>query len=132
MFAVPLTFIGVIWAFKLTGITLSVTTFVGVIMLLGIVVNNGIVLVDYTNQLRKRGMNVYAAIQESGRSRLRPVLMTSLTTILGMLPLALSNGMGREAYQPLGITMIGGLLVSTIITLLVVPTVYAVFHKNKE
>ncbi len=131
MFAVPLTFIGVIWAFKLTGITLSVTTFVGVIMLLGIVVNNGIVLVDYTNQLRKRGMEVYAAIQESGRSRLRPVLMTSLTTILGMLPLALSNGMGREAYQPLGITMIGGLLVSTFITLLVVPTVYATFHKNK-
>lgn len=131
MFAVPLTFIGVIWAFKLTGITLSVTTFVGVIMLLGIVVNNGIVLVDYTNQLRKRGMEVYAAIQESGRSRLRPVLMTSLTTILGMLPLALSNGMGREAYQPLGITMIGGLLVSTFITLLVVPTVYAAFHKNK-
>ena len=131
MFAVPLTFIGVIWAFKITGITLSVTTFVGVIMLLGIVVNNGIVLVDYTNQLRKRGMNVYAAIQESGRSRLRPVLMTSLTTILGMLPLALSNGMGREAYQPLGITMIGGLLVSTFITLLVVPTVYAAFHKNK-
>lgn len=131
MFAVPLTFIGVIWAFKLTGITLSVTTFVGVIMLLGIVVNNGIVLVDYTNQLRKRGMDVYTAIQESGRSRLRPVLMTSLTTILGMLPLALSNGMGREAYQPLGITMIGGLLVSTFITLLVVPTVYATFHKNK-
>jgi len=130
MFAVPLTFIGIIWAFKLTGITLSITTFVGVIMLLGIVVNNGIILVDYTNQLRGRGMEVYAAIQESGRSRLRPVLMTSLTTVLGMLPLALGQGMGREAYQPLGITMIGGLLVSTIITLLVVPTVYAVFHQR--
>ena len=128
MFAVPLTFIGVIWAFKINGVTLSVTTFVGVIMLIGIVVNNGIVLVDYTNLLRKRGLKLYEAIQEAGRSRLRPVLMTSLTTMLGMLPLALSQGMGREAYQPLGITMIGGLLASTVITLLVVPTVYAVFH----
>ncbi len=128
MFAVPLTFIGIIWAFKLTGVTLSVTTFVGVIMLIGIVVNNGIVLVDYTNLLRKRGLKVYEAVQEAGRSRLRPVLMTSLTTMLGMLPLAMSEGMGREAYQPLGITMIGGLLASTFITLLVVPTVYAVFH----
>lgn len=128
MFAIPLTFIGVIWAFKLTGITLSVTTFVGVIMLLGIVVNNGIVLVDYTNLLRKRGLKLYDAIQEAGRSRLRPVLMTSLTTMLGMMPLALSKGMGAEVYQPLGITMIGGLLASTLITLLVVPTVYAVLH----
>lgn len=130
MFAVPLTFIGVVWAFKLTGVTLSVTTFVGVIMLLGIVVNNGIVLVNYTNILRARGYKLYDAIQEAGRSRLRPVLMTSLTTILGMLPLALSQGMGREAYQPLGITMIGGLLVSTFITLLVVPTIYATMHSR--
>lgn len=132
MFSVPLTFIGVIWAFKLTGITLSVTTFVGVIMLLGIVVNNGIVLVDFTNLLRSRGLGVIQSILEAGRSRLRPVLMTSLTTVLGMLPLVLGQGMGREAYQPLGITMIGGLLVSTLITLLVVPTVYAVFHQRKE
>lgn len=132
MFAVPLTFIGVIWAFKLTGVTLSITTFVGVIMLVGIVVNNGIVLVDYTNLLRKRGYKLYEAIQEAGRSRLRPVLMTSLTTMLGMLPLALSQGMGREAYQPLGITMIGGLITSTFITLLVVPTVYAVFHGRER
>ena len=99
-------------------------------MLMGIVVNNGIVLVDYTNLLRKRGYRVYDAVQEAGRSRLRPVLMTSLTTILGMLPMALSQGMGREAYSPLGTTMIGGLLVSTLITLLVVPTIYAVFHRD--
>jgi HAE1 family hydrophobic/amphiphilic exporter-1 len=130
MFAIPLTFIGVVWAFKLSGLTLSVTTFIGVIMLMGIVVNNGIVLVDYTNLLRKRGYRVYDAVQEAGRSRLRPVLMTSLTTILGMLPMALSQGMGREAYSPLGTTMIGGLLVSTLITLLVVPTIYAVFHRD--
>jgi len=136
MFAIPLTLIGVVWAFKITGITLSVTTFVGVIMLLGIVVNNGIILVDYTNLLRKRDFPLLEAIAEAGRSRLRPVLMTSLTTILGMLPLALSNAMGREAYQPLGITMIGGLLVSTFITLFVVPTMYATLHqrapKNKS
>lgn len=136
MFAIPLTLIGVVWAFKITGITLSVTTFVGVIMLLGIVVNNGIILVDYTNLLRKRDFPLLEAIAEAGRSRLRPVLMTSLTTILGMLPLALSNAMGREAYQPLGITMIGGLLVSTLITLFVVPTMYATLHqrasKNKS
>ncbi|MFP4557330.1 MAG: efflux RND transporter permease subunit [Bacteroidales bacterium] len=132
MFAVPLTFIGVIWAFKITGITLSVTTFVGVIMLIGIVVNNGIVLIDYINLLRKRGFKLYDAIQEGGRSRLRPVLMTSFTTMLSMLPLALSQGMGREAYQPLGITMIGGLLASTFITLLVVPTLYAVAHGKEK
>jgi HAE1 family hydrophobic/amphiphilic exporter-1 len=101
-------------------------------MLMGIVVNNGIVLVDYTNLLRKRGLNLYEAVQEAGRSRLRPVLMTSLTTILGMLPMALNRGMGRELYSPLGVTMIGGLLVSTIITLLVVPTFYAILHRREQ
>ncbi|HDP75279.1 MAG TPA: efflux RND transporter permease subunit [Bacteroidales bacterium] len=132
MFAVPITFIGVIWAFKLTGLTLSITTFVGLIMLMGIVVNNGIVLVDYTNLLRKRGYKLYGAIAEAGRSRLRPVLMTTFTTLLGMVPMATSSGMGREAYSPLGITMIGGLLVSTLITLLLVPTIYAIFHDNER
>lgn len=132
MFAIPVTFVGVVWAFKVTGLTLSITTFVGMIMLMGIVVNNGIVLVDYTNLLRKRGYKLYEAIQEAGRSRLRPVLMTSLTTILGMVPMATSNGMGREAYSPLGITMIGGLLVSTLITLLLVPTIYAIFHDRER
>lgn len=132
MFAVPVTFIGVIWAFKVTGLTLSITTFVGVIMLMGIVVNNGIVLVDYTNLLRKRGYKLYDAIAEAGRSRLRPVLMTTLTTLLGMVPMATSSGMGREAYSPLGITMIGGLMVSTLITLLLVPTIYAIFHGHER
>ena len=132
MFAVPVTFIGVVWAFKITGLTLSITTFVGIIMLMGIVVNNGIVLVDYTNLLRKRGFKLYDAIAEAGRSRLRPVLMTTLTTLLGMVPMATSSGMGREAYSPLGITMIGGLMVSTLITLLLVPTIYAIFHGNER
>ena len=128
MFALPFTFVGIIWAFFATGLTLSVTTFIGVIMLMGIVVNNGIVLVDYTKLLRKRGYTLYEAVLEGGRSRMRPVLMTSFTTMLGMLPMALSQGMGREMYSPLGVTIIGGLLISTIVTLIIVPTIYTVFH----
>ena len=128
MFALPFTFVGVIWAFFATGLTLSVTTFIGVIMLMGIVVNNGIVLVDYTKLLRKRGYSLYEAVLEGGRSRMRPVLMTSFTTMLGMLPMALSQGMGREMYSPLGVTIIGGLLISTIVTLIIVPAIYTVFH----
>ena len=128
MFAVPFALIGVIWAFKVTGITLSITTFIGIIMLIGIVVNNAIVLVDYTNLLRQREYKFIDAVLEAGRSRMRPVLMTSLTTILGMLPMAMSKGMGKEMFSPLGITMIGGLLVSTLITLLLVPTIYTLFH----
>ncbi|MEE4197874.1 MAG: efflux RND transporter permease subunit [Bacteroidales bacterium] len=132
MFAVPFTIVGIILAFFITGLTLSVTTFIGVIMLMGIVVNNGIVLVDYTNLLRKRGYDLAGAVLEAGRSRMRPVLMTSFTTMLGMLPMALSQGMGREMYSPLGVTIIGGLLVSTIITLIIVPTIYFVFHQKDK
>jgi len=128
MFAIPFTFVGIIWAFFVTNLTLSVTTFIGVIMLMGIVVNNGIVLVDYTKLLRKRGHGLMDAVIEGGRSRMRPVLMTSFTTMLGMLPMALSQGMGREMYSPLGVTIIGGLLVSTVITLILVPTIYSTFH----
>lgn len=131
IFAIPFTLVGVILAFFVTRLTLSVTTFIGIIMLVGIVVNNGIVLVDYTNMLRKRGYELRDAVMEAGRSRLRPVLMTSLTTILGMLPMALSTGMGKEMYAPLGITIIGGLLVSTLVTLLLVPTMYtALYHRT--
>lgn len=124
IFAIPFSIIGVIWAFKVTGLTLSVVTFVGAIMLLGIVVNNGIVLVDYTNLLRKRGNSLKDAVLKAGESRLRPVLMTTFTTLLGMVPMALSTGMGSEMWQPLGITIIGGLLVSAIITLFFVPVLY--------
>jgi HAE1 family hydrophobic/amphiphilic exporter-1 len=131
LFAIPFTLVGVILAFFVTGITLSVTTFIGLIMLVGIVVNNGIVLVDYTNMLRQRNYPLRDAVMEAGRSRLRPVLMTSLTTILGMLPMAVSNGMGREMYAPLGITIIGGLLVSTLVTLLLVPAMYtSLYHRT--
>uniref|UniRef100_UPI00359F4989 efflux RND transporter permease subunit n=1 Tax=Prevotella heparinolytica TaxID=28113 RepID=UPI00359F4989 len=130
MFSIPFTLVGVILAFFVTRLTLSVTTFIGVIMLIGIVVNNGIILVDYTNLLRMRNYKLKDAVMEAGRSRLRPVLMTTFTTILGMFPMALSAGMGKEMFAPLGITIIGGLLISTMFTLIVIPTIYTVFHKN--
>ena len=131
MFTVPLSIIGVIWAFILTGTTLSAVTFVGIIMLLGIVVNNGIVLVDYTNLLRGRGYTIIEAIKEGGRSRLRPVLMTAITTIIGMVPMALNNGAGSEIWKPLGITVIGGLTVATLVTLLLIPAIYAIMHTRE-
>jgi HAE1 family hydrophobic/amphiphilic exporter-1 len=111
MFTVPFAFVGVIWAFVLTATPLNLMSFIGVIMLMGIVVKNAIVLVDYTKQLRKSGMSLNEAIVTGGRTRLRPVLMTSLTTIFGMVPLALSRGEGSEVWNALGITIIGGLLV---------------------
>jgi CzcA family heavy metal efflux pump len=136
MFAIPFTFTGVIFAFIITGTTLSIISFLGIVMLMGIVVNNAIVLISYINILRARGMSVNDAITIGGRDRLRPVLMTTLTTLLAMFPLALSRGEGSEIWQPLGITMIGGLSVSTLITLLFVPTLYAAFEsrikKNKR
>lgn len=131
MIAVPLTFLGVVWAFLLTGETLSISSFIGIIMLMGIVVNNGIVLVDYINLLWARGENLLEAVQNAGNSRLRPVLMTSLTTILGMLPMAMSRGIGNEMFRPMGITIIGGLFVSTLITLIVVPVFYTSLNFRK-
>jgi hydrophobe/amphiphile efflux-1 (HAE1) family protein len=131
IFTIPLSIVGVILAFYLTGLTLSVVTFLGIIMLLGIVVNNGIVIVDYTNLLRSRGLLVKDAIVEAGRSRLRPVLMTSFTTMLGMLPMAMSKGVGSEIWSPLGVTIIGGMLFSTLITLILIPIIYSYFNRDK-
>ncbi|MDD5120541.1 MAG: efflux RND transporter permease subunit, partial [Candidatus Omnitrophica bacterium] len=131
MFAIPFTFIGVILGFALTGTTLSINTFLGIVMLMGIVVNNAIVLISYIIMLRARGLSMYDAVTLAGHDRLRPVLMTTVTTIAGLLPLALSRGEGSEVWQPLGITMIGGLTVSTLVTLLFVPTLYAVFHRKQ-
>jgi hydrophobe/amphiphile efflux-1 (HAE1) family protein len=130
MLAVPFTVIGVVIAFLLTHTTLSITTFIGIIMLVGIVVKNGIILVDYTNILVRRGFTLYEAIQEAGRSRLRPVVMTSFTMILAMVPMALSRSMGHEMFSPMAITMIGGLLFSMLITLVIVPVFYAIFNRN--
>jgi HAE1 family hydrophobic/amphiphilic exporter-1 len=99
-------------------------------MLMGIVVNNAIVLISYIIMLRARGFSMYDAVTNAGRERLRPVLMTTITTLVGLLPLAISRGEGSEIWQPLGVTMFGGLLVSTLITMLYVPTLYAVFHRK--
>jgi len=96
------------------------------------VVNNAIVLIDYTNILRARGQSMLEAVQNSGRQRLRPVLITTLTTVFGMLPLAVSRGEGSEMWRPLGITVIGGLLVSTLVTLVLVPTIYSLFERGKK
>ncbi|MEW6171040.1 MAG: efflux RND transporter permease subunit, partial [Candidatus Omnitrophota bacterium] len=128
MFSIPFTFIGVILGFILTGQTLSIISFLGVIMLMGIVVNNAIVLISYINILRARGLSMLEAVTLGGRERLRPVLMTTITTLVGLLPLAISRGEGSETWNPLGITMLGGLTVSTLITMLFVPTLYAAFE----
>jgi HAE1 family hydrophobic/amphiphilic exporter-1 len=130
MLAVPFTVVGVVTAFLITGTTLSITTFIGIIMLVGIVVKNGIILVDYTNILIRRGYPLYEAIQEAGRSRLRPVVMTSATMILAMVPMALSRSMGYEMFSPMAVTLIGGLLFSMLITLVIVPVFYAIFNRN--
>jgi len=127
MFSVPFGISGVVLALWLSGTTFNVMTFVGVIMLVGIVVKNGIVMVDYINLNRERGMGIIRSVVTGGKSRLRPVLMTSLTAILGMLPLAISRGQGSEMWKPMAVTVIGGLSVSTILTLVVVPTLYTLF-----
>jgi len=130
MFSIPFTFTGVIIALVITGTTLSVITFLGIIMLMGIVVNNAIVLISYIQILRARGMSVFEAVTTGGKDRLRPVLMTTITTLAGLLPLAVLKTEGSETWQPLGITMISGLTVSTLITMLFVPTLYTVFENR--
>ena len=132
LLSIPFAITGVILALWITGTTLDMIAALGMVMLIGIVVKNGIVLVDYINLMRDRGYELNEAIALSGHSRLRPVLMTALTTILGMLPMALSQGEGSEMWHPLGIVVIGGLLVSTFITLIVVPTFYAILSKHSE
>ena len=130
MFSIPFAFSGVAIALFVTNTTLSVISGIGAVMLIGIVVKNAIVLVDFINLMRERGNELYEAIAISGRSRLRPVIMTSATTILGMLPLALSRGSGSELWSPMGVAVIGGLVFSTIVTLVLVPVVYAIFAKR--
>ncbi len=130
MLAIPFAFTGVILALLLTNTTLSVIAALGAIMLVGIVTKNGIVLIDFINLMRERGIRLYDAIAQACRSRLRPVLMTSLTTILGMVPMALSVGEGSETWRPMGVAVIGGMVFSTLITLVIVPVVYAAMDKS--
>ena len=131
MLSVPLAIIGVVLALYLTGSTFNVQSGIGVIMLIGIVVNNAILIVDQANRLyRDRGLDARSAVQEAGRRRLRPILMTTLTTVLGLLPLALGIGEGAEAQAPMARAVIGGLLSSTLVTLVVIPLAFAVVHRR--
>jgi HAE1 family hydrophobic/amphiphilic exporter-1 len=132
MFSIPFAFSGVAIALFITGTTLNLIAGIGAVMLIGIVVKNAIVLVDFINLQRDRGLELYEAVKVSGRSRLRPVLMTSFTTILAMLPLALSIGEGSEIWSPMGISVIGGLIFSTMVTLVLVPIVYVIFARRGE
>ena len=127
MFSIPFAFSGVLMALYGTGTTLNVMSLLGAIMLIGIVVKNGIVLIDYITLCRERGMGVIHSVVVAGRSRLRPVLMTTLTTILGMVPMAIGGGEGSEMWRPLGVSVIGGLTVSTVLTLILVPVLYCSF-----
>lgn len=127
MFSIPTCIIGVVLALLITNRAFSITAFIGIIMLVGIVVANAIVYVDYLKKLRDRGMERNSAIVEAGRVRLRPILMTAFTTILAMLPMAIGLGEGSETMSPLATVVIGGLLVSTLITLVLVPVVYSIF-----
>jgi HAE1 family hydrophobic/amphiphilic exporter-1 len=131
MFSVPLAGIGVVLALKLTNTTFSLQAYIGVIMLAGIVVSNAILLVDYTNILRRRDkMPLREAVETAGRTRLRPILMTTLTTVLGLVPMALAIGDGAELQAPLARVVIGGLVASTLITLVFVPTMYTLFEEG--
>ncbi len=129
MFTVPLGIVGVVWALFLTNTTLSVTSFEGIIVMVGIVVSNGILLIDYINRLRKTGIELHEAVMLGGRTRLRPILMTSLATIMGLIPMALGIG-GDNSQAPLAIAVIGGLTASTFLTLIFVPTLYTIFEER--
>lgn len=130
--AIPFAMMGALWAFVMAGQTLSMLSFIGLIMLVGIVVNNGIVLIDYMKILRARGYSIYDAVMEGGKSRLRPVLMTTITTIAGMIPLVTSTGQGSEMWVSMSTAVIGGLSVSTFITLFFVPIIYTFLEQGSE
>jgi hydrophobic/amphiphilic exporter-1 (mainly G- bacteria), HAE1 family len=132
MFTIPLAAVGAVLALKLTGGALSVVVFIGLILLAGIVVKNAIVLIDRVNQLREQGVPKIKAICDGAHERLRPIIMTTLTTLFGFLPLAISTGEGAEVRAPMAITVIGGLLVSTLLTLLVIPVVYKLLDRKPD
>ena len=132
IFTIPFLIVGVLLLYFLTGQTLSLFTAVGLVVLVGIVVNNGIVFVDYTNLLRKRGLGINDSVIEAGGNRLRPILMTTLTTVLGLVPVAFFQGEGSTLVQPIGQTVVGGLTVGTLMTLFVIPVIYAIVNRIGE
>jgi len=131
-FSIPLLIIGVVWIYKITGQAMTMFSAVGIVALVGVVTNNGIILVDYTNTLRARGYRVREACIEAGRHRLRPILMTSITTILAMIPIAFFAGPGTDTIQPIARTFVGGLTVSSFMTLFVIPVLYSVFNTRHD
>ena len=132
MFSVPFALVGVIFGLWLTNMALGVMAMIGLLILIGIVVKNGIVLIDYLILCRERGMNILDAAVTAARSRLRPILMTTLTTVLGMIPMAIGTGEGSEMWRSLGVTVAWGLSVSTVVTLVLIPTIYCVFATRQE
>jgi HAE1 family hydrophobic/amphiphilic exporter-1 len=131
MFTIPLAFTGGFFALLITGMDVSVISLFGFVMLVGIIVNNGIVLIDYINQLRMDGMEKMQAIREGGRARMRPIFMTAFTTVLGLIVTALGTSSGSEMMQPLAVVCIGGLLYATLMTLIVIPVIYDAFNKKE-
>ena len=132
LFSIPFAFTGVVISLTLLGLTINIMSFIGMIMLVGVVVNNAIVLIDYINLLRARGQRVAEAIVNGGRSRLRPVLITTLTSVVGMAPMVFSRGEGAAMWKPMGATIAGGLLFAMLITLVLVPTLYSLVHTRAE
>ncbi|MDR1352893.1 MAG: efflux RND transporter permease subunit [Treponema sp.] len=132
IFTIPLSVIGIVAIYLITGDTFNILTAVGLLVLVGVIVNNGIVLVDYTNMLRKRGLSLHNACVEAAGNRLRPILMTTLTTILGLLPMAFFPGEGSEMVAPIGKTVLGGLSFGTLMTLFLMPTVYYIMNKRSD
>ena len=139
MLALPMSIIGAVLALIIFGSSLSVMSMIGIIMLMGLVTKNGILLVDYTNVMRERGMSRFDALVKAGPTRLRPILMTTFAMIFGMVPVALALGEGAEFRAPMGQAVIGGLITSTLLTLFIVPVVYSIlddisiyFSKNKK
>ena len=132
MFSIPFAAVGVVIGLAVTGTPINIMALLGILMLIGIVVNNGIVLVDYTLLCRERGMGIYESVVTAGKSRLRPILMTTLTTVLGMIPMAVGNGVGSEMWNSLGMSVAWGLSFSTLITLILIPTLFASFAVHGE
>src|SRR5690606_16280660 len=132
LFTIPLAMVGAVLALLLTGNTISVVVFIGLILMVGLVVKNAIILIDKVNQLREAGMAKREALVEGARWRLRPIVMTTLSTLFGFMPLALAFGEGAEVRSPMAITVIGGLLVSTLLTLLVIPVVYDLLDRRGD